>query len=173
MRHYVIAILALLLLAGATLAVAADDDSGGRPGWRGGPGMMWGGGPGWGGESGWGMGPGMMWGGPGWGDWDAYAKLPADKRAKLRDLAVETQRKMIGQMAGMHELMLTLRDAMNRFPVDKAAAGKAWEGMNALIKQMFEARLEAAAKAQDILGKDLWESLGSWGGGRGWGPPGR
>ena len=165
MKRIWIVLLAVLVLAGAALAVADNDDRRG---------------PGWGGGPGWGMGPGMMgggWGGPGmmggwWDDWSGYAQLPADKRAKLRDLAVESQRKMIGLMAGMHELMWTMRTAMDQFPVDKAAATKAWDGMNALRKQMFEAQLDATAKAQDIVGKELWESQGP-GPGPGRGPRGR
>lgn len=140
------------------------------PGWRGGPGWggMMGGGPGWGGMGG---GPGMMWGG-GWSDLDEYSQIPADKRAKLRELEVATQQKMVGQMAAMHELMLTYWNALNKFPVDKAQATKAWEGLNELRKQMFEAQLDATAKAQEILGKELWEKIGGEGSRRG-GPPGR
>jgi len=142
-----------------------------------GPGMMWGGGPGWGGPGEWGGGPGMRWGGPGpWGGWDdfgAYSQIPADKRAQLRDLAVDTQKKMVGQEAAMEDLMLAYRDAIQKFPLDRDAAAKAWQGMDAIRKQMFELRLDAMSKAQQILGKDLWEKMQEgWGpGGQGgWGP---
>jgi hypothetical protein len=177
----------MLFVAAALLAGTAFADRDDGPGWgpgRGygpggrGPGMM-GGGPGWGAGGDWGpgmmgpggMGPGMM--GGGWWDSEAFAQLPADKRAKLRDLAVETERKMLGQRAALHELMLTLRQSSNQFPLDKGAALKAWEGANLLHKQMFEARLDATAKAQEILGKDAWEKMHEgWGPERG-GPPGR
>jgi hypothetical protein len=167
MNRILLLLLAGLLWSGAAFADPEDGYRGG-PGWGRGPGMM-GGGPGWG------MGPGMMGGGPGWGgmmgggpgmmwgegwDLDEYAQIPADKRAKLRDLSVETQRKLVGQMAAMHELMLTQWRALSQFPVDRAQATKAWEGLNLLHKQMFEAQLDATAKAQEILGKDLWEKLG-------------
>lgn len=130
-----------------------------------GPGMMWGDdfdGPGWGGRHrGWGGGPGMMWGGPGgWGDWDesdAYSQIPQDKRAQLRDVAVDTQRKMVSQAAAMQELMLTYSTAISAFPLDREAATKAWQGMESIRKQMFDLRLESMSKAQQILGKDLWE----------------
>jgi hypothetical protein len=105
-----------------------------------------------------GGGPGMMWG-EGWMDLDQYAKIPADKRAKLRELVVETQRKLVGQMAAMHELMLAQWRGLSQFPVNTADAPKAWEGLDLLQKQMFEARLDAVAKAQEILGKELWEKL--------------
>lgn len=146
-----------------------------------GPGMMWGGGPGgpgWGGgQGGWGGGPGMMWGGSGpWGDGDdfgTYSQVPQDKRAQLRDVAVDTQRKMVSQQAAMQELMLTYFQAVNKFPVDRDAATKAWQGMDSIRKQMFELRLDSMAKAQQILGKELWEKgQEGWGPGRG-GPPGR
>jgi len=143
-----------------------------------GPGMMWGdgfAGPGCGGgHMGWGGGPGMMWGGPGgWGDEDdfgAYAQLPQDKRAQLRDLAVDTQKKMVGQEAAMEDLMLAYRDAIQKFPLDRDAAAKAWQGMDAIRKQMFELRLDAMSKAQQILGKDLWEKMQEGWGQGGWGP---
>jgi hypothetical protein len=59
----------------------------------------------------------------------------------------------------MHELLLTYGNALAKFPVDKAEATKSWEGLNLLRKQMFEARLDATVKAQEILGKELWDSL--------------
>jgi Spy/CpxP family protein refolding chaperone len=169
--------LAALLFAAPAFADRDDDGRWGPgPGYGRGPGMM-GGGPGWGGMMGgpgWGGmmggGPGMMWGG-GWMDLEQYSQIPADKRAKLRDLSVDTQRKMVGQMAAMHELMLAHWNALNKFPVDKAEATKTWEGLNLLRKQMFEARLDATAKAQEILGKELWEKFGGEGSRRG--PPER
>ncbi len=144
-----------------------------------GPGMMWeeGHGPGWGGRhGGWGGGPGMMWGEPGgWGDRDdfgAYSQLPADKRAQLRDLAVDEQRKLVSQRAALQELMLTYFQAVQKFPVDRDAATKAWQGMETIRKQMFESRLESMGKTQQILGKDLWDKVhDGWGPGRG-GPRG-
>jgi len=132
-----------------------------------GPGMMWGDGfdgPGWGARhGGWGGGPGMMGGGPGgWSgadDFGAYSQLPADKRAQLRDVSVDTQRKMLGQQAAVEELMLTYSAAIRKFPVDREAASKAWQGMDSIRKQMFDLRLESMSKAQQILGKDLWEKV--------------
>ena len=147
-----------------------------------GPGTKWGDGfdgPDWGGRHrGWGGSPGMMGGGPGeWGpgvDFGAYSQLPAEKRAQLRDVAVDTQRKMVSQQAAMQELTLTYYQAVNKFPVDRDAATKAWQGMDSIRKQMFELRLDSMAKAQQILGKELWDKVqdGGWGPGRG-GPRGR
>jgi Spy/CpxP family protein refolding chaperone len=142
---------------------------------------MWGDGfdgPGWGGRhGGWGGGPGMMWGGPGgWGGSDGfgpYSQLPTDKRAQLRDLSVDTQRKVVSQQAAMEELMLTYSAAVRKFPMDREAATKAWQGMDSIRKQVFDLRLESMSKAQQILGKDLWEKAqDGWGPGRG-GPRGR
>lgn len=161
--------LAFAVLLFAASAIADTDDNRGGPGR--GPGMWgrgWGMGPGWSDDGGWGpgmmdgWGPGMMggWGMGGFGwDWDDYAQIPQDKRAKLRELAVETQKKMFAQMAAMHELMLASRQALFQFPLDKAAATKAREGLNSIRKQMFDIRLDAMAKAQDILGKELWTQL--------------
>jgi Spy/CpxP family protein refolding chaperone len=141
-----------------------------------GPGMMSGDGfdgPGWGVRHGdWGGGPGMMRGGPGGGggsdEFGAHSQLPTDKRAQLRDLSVDTQRKMVGQQAAMEELMLTYSAAVRKFPVDREAATKAWQGMDSIRKQMFDLRLESMSKAQQILGKDLWEKAqDGWGPGRG------
>jgi hypothetical protein len=80
---------------------------------------------------------------------------------------------MIGLMSGMQELGLTMRTALEQFPVDKAAASKAWDGMNAMRKQMFDVEMDATAKAQEIVGKDLWDSQGPVGPGAGRGPRGR
>ena len=173
MNRVLLMLLAALLLGGAVFA-DSDDGWGSGPGHERGPGTM-GGGPGMmGGMMGGGPGTmgGMMGGGPGmmWGDgaWtlDDYAQVPADKRAKLRDLSVETQRKLIGQMAAMHELMLAQRNALKQFPVDRALALKSWEALDLLHKQMFETRLDATIKAQEILGKELWEKAGGADGSR-------
>ncbi len=165
-----IALVAALL---ASQHVWAQRYGGYGPG--GGPGMMWGGGPG-GPGGGWGGGPGMMWGGGPWGDgsdFGAYSQVPQEKRAQLRDLAVDTQRKMVSQEAAMEELMLTYFQAVKKFPVDRDAATKAWQGMESIRKQMFELRLESMAKAQQILGKELWDKVqDGWGPVRG-GPRGR
>ena len=163
MKRILLLLLAGLLWSGAAFA-DPDDGYRGGPG-RGygrGPGMM-GGGPGWGMGGGWGGmmggGHGMMWGDGAW-DLEDYAQIPADKRTKLRELSVETQRKLVGQRAAMHELMLAQWNALKQFPVDRAQATKAWEGLNLLHKQMFEAQLDATAKAQEILGKELWDKFG-------------
>ncbi len=165
---------AIVLVAGLFVAHwAAAQRYGGY-----GPGMMWGDefdGPGWGGRHmGWGRGPGMMWGGSGdWDDFGAYSQLPPDKRAQLRDLAVDTQKKMVSQQAAMEDLMVAYSEAVQKFPLDRDAAAKAWQGMESIRKQMFELRLDNMSKAQQILGKDLWEKMQEgWGpGGQGgWGP---
>lgn len=111
----------------------------------------------------------MMWGrSEGWQSWDDfgdYSQIPEEKRARLRDLSLETQRKMVGQSAAMEELMLSYSAAIRKFPVDRDVATKAWQGMESLRKQMFELRLDSMSKAQQILGKDLWDK-----GQDGWGP---
>ena len=143
-----------------------------------GPGMMWGEGygPGWGGGPGfYGEGYGPMWGRHGgWGGgpgFDAYSQLPADKRTQLRDLTVEHERKIVGLRAAMQELRLAQFQAMQKFPLDRDAAAKAWQGMDGLRKQMLDARLDYLAKAQQIVGKDLWAKIHEewspgWGGRR-------
>ncbi|MBI4082407.1 MAG: periplasmic heavy metal sensor [Candidatus Lambdaproteobacteria bacterium] len=140
--------------------VPAWGGPGASGGW--GPGMMgvWGGG-GWG-YPGWGAGAGP-WGG--WGSAGVYGQIPQDKRNQLRDLGVETQRKWIGQQAAFEEQAAAYQAALDKFPLDRAAATKAWEAMNGLRKQMAEVRLDAMAKAQQMLGKELWEKLRA-----GWGP---
>ncbi|HUJ74119.1 MAG TPA: hypothetical protein VL359_04635, partial [bacterium] len=117
------------VLAFANHRAVAQRYGGYGPGWGRGPGMMWDGDyDGWGGGPGfmWGGGPGFMWGGPGrWGDWDdlgAYSQVPQDKRAQLRDLAVDIQRKMVSLTAPMQELMLAYSSAVQKFPVDRDAA---------------------------------------------------
>jgi hypothetical protein len=113
-----------------------------------------------------------MWGGAGgWGEGDgygAYSQIPTNKRAQLRDLSVDTQRKMVSQEAAMEELMLTYSQALRKFPLDRDAAAKAWQGMAAIRKQLFDLRLDSMSKAQQVLGKDLWEKVqDGWGPGRG------
>lgn len=164
---------AIGLLAAGTLLVGGlsfGEDSQRGPGWRRGPGMMWGAdgygyGPGMMNGRG-GYGPGMMGGGMmglGWGG--AFSQLPAEKREQLRKLQVSTSQAMVALMVDMHVQQGALGEAMSKYPVDTAGAKKAQEALNKLRDQMFTARQSAVVQAQQIVGKEAWENAqsGSWG----------
>ena len=85
---------------------------------------------------------------------------------------METQRKLISLEATVEDQVVAYQEALAKFPLDRAAATKAWEAMNGLRKQMFEARLDSMSKAQQIMGKELWEKMGQGGGFYPGGPPG-
>lgn len=172
MKRILIVALLVLCLAPAGSLLAQPPAGYGPPswapvsGWAGpGAGWGWGGGP-WGGAyPGWG--PAFGAGGP-WGGWFGYgpaSQIPQDKLDQLRDLAVKTQRALVGQEAALEEAASAYWKAIETFPLDRTAASKAWEALDGVRKQMLETRLDAIAKAQQILGKDLWEKLHE-----GWGP---
>jgi hypothetical protein len=97
--------------------------------------------------------PGMVWGG--W-DSDRYDRLTPEKRRMLCEVAVSTQRTMLAQIMEMDKLLLARHKATTQFPIDKNVARQAWDNVEELRKQMFETRMDAIAKAQAILGEDLW-----------------
>ncbi|HEX9844111.1 MAG TPA: hypothetical protein VGC20_15235 [bacterium] len=119
----------------------------GPPGWA--PVPSWGGTPWGGGYPGWGAGSGF----------GLYGQIPRDKQARLRELGVETQRKVIGLQADYEEQVAAYLHAVDTYPLDAAAATKAWDAMQGLSRQMFQLRLEAMTKAQQIMGKELWDQL--------------
>ena len=99
---------------------------------------------------------------PGWGagyGFGFYGQIPQDKQARLRELGVETQRKVIGLQADYEGQVAAYLRAVDTYPLDAAAATKAWDAMQGLSRQMFQLRLEAMAKAQQIMGKELWDQL--------------
>lgn len=176
--YALLALFALTVVAG-TWALADDDGY-----YRGrGPGMMWGGGYG-PGMMGNGYGPGMMGGygpgmmgngfGPGmmgFGMGPAMSQLPAEKQEQLRKLHIGAAQAMVPMMADMQAKMDALRDAMRAYPVDQAAAKKAFEAMGKARDQMFALHLATLAQAQQIVGKDAWDDMQDYGGwGRGHGP---
>jgi Spy/CpxP family protein refolding chaperone len=165
-----LAVLAAVLVVGG-MAMAESDYSYG-PGWRHGPGMMWGGG---------GYGPGMMWGGGGYGPGmmggdmgRAFPNLPAEKQEQLRKVQVATGQAMVALMAEMQTKRDALEAATAKFPVDQAAAKKANEAVIKVRDQMFAQQLSTLAQVQQIVGKEAWEAAQSSGYGPGAGRgPGR
>jgi hypothetical protein len=177
MKRILLWALLLLFFAPACALRAQPPEGYGPPSWAPAPswarpGAGWGGGPWGGGYPGWGAGFGGA--GP-WGGWFGYApfsQVPQDKIDQLRNLAVQTQRTLVGQEAALEEAAEAYWKALDTYPVDRAAATKAWETMEGVRKQMLDTRLDSMTKAQQILGKELWRKLHEgWGPYRG-GPPG-
>jgi hypothetical protein len=54
--------------------------------------------------------------------------------------------------------------AVHKYPLDAAAATKAWDAMQCLSGQVFQLRLEAMSRARQIMGKKLWAQLREGGG---------
>ncbi len=161
--------IALAALAAAVLVtggLALAQDYGYGPGMMGGggygPGMM-GGGGGWGRG---GFGSGMM----GFGTGPALAQLPAEKQEQLRKLQVTTMQSMVALMSDMQVKGQALHEALGKFPIDQTGAKKAHDAMDQTRTQMFALHLTTLAQAQQIMGKETWESLQSSGYGPGHGP---
>ena len=57
-------------------------------------------------------------------------------------------------MGSMHEVRWQAEDARKSAELDEAAARKAYDAGAAVRKQMFEARLEAHKRMQDVLTKE-------------------
>jgi Spy/CpxP family protein refolding chaperone len=175
--------IALAALAAATLSTIAAAQMG--PGMMGGRGM----GPGTGPQDcpmmGQGMGPGMggqgmmhgrggmhgqgmhgqgmrgaqgMREGPGLRDIEAL-DLTAEQRGKLTQIRRDLQRRTHALMGSMHEVGWKRQDLAAAPELDVAAARKLYDEGAAVRKQIFEARLEARAKAEAVLTKEQREQL--------------
>ncbi len=103
------------------------------------------------------MGGGMM-GGPGF---MALEGLNLDKaqRDKVRDILRDSQRKTHALMGSMHELRWQEEDAAKSGDFDAAAARKRFDAHAAIHKQMFEIRLDAHKRIQEVLTPEQREQL--------------
>jgi Spy/CpxP family protein refolding chaperone len=169
---------ALAALAAATISTLAAAQMG--PGM--GPGMGRGMGPGMMGQDcpmagqgpGQGMGPGMMHRhgmgrggmkggmaeGPGLAAIEAL-NLTDDQRAKVTEIRRDMQRKNHALMGSLREIRWKGQDVAKAPKLDVEAARKLYDEGAAVRKQMFEARLEARAKAEAVLTKEQLEQLRS------------
>ena len=173
---------ALAALAAATVSTFAAAQMG--PGM--GPGMMQGRGmgPGMGQQdcpvAGQGMGPGMggkgmmhgrggmhggmgmrgggMERGPGLAALEAL-NLTDEQRAKVTEIRRDLQRKNHALMGSLREIRWKGQDVARSSELDVAAARKLYDEGAAVRKQMFDARLEARAKAEAVLTKEQREQL--------------
>ena len=85
--------------------------------------------------------------------------LPQEKRDKLHTLQTGARDKMVSLNSQMEEKAKTLAQAMRAYPIDAAAAKKAEAAIVQLHSQMFETRLKTLTQAQQIIGKDAWNTL--------------
>lgn len=114
-----------------------------------------------------GHGPGMMggrhggagrMGGPGLKDLEAL-NLTDEQRGRMKEIRRDLQRRNHALMASLRETRWKGQDLAKSGPVDVAAAKKLYDEGAAVHKQMFEARLEARAKAEAVLTKEQREQL--------------
>jgi Spy/CpxP family protein refolding chaperone len=158
----------LAAIAAATLSTFAAAQMGPGMGQGMGPGMG-AGMPGHGMMQGQGMmqGHGMMHGpgmGQGFGGGPGLAALEAlnltdEQRAKITEIRRDLQRRNHALMGTMHEIRWKAQDAAKAPELDVAAARKLYDEGAAVHKQMFEARLEARAKAEALLTREQKEQL--------------
>jgi Spy/CpxP family protein refolding chaperone len=99
-----------------------------------------------------GMGAGMM-GGAGFAAIEKL-NLNDEQRGKVREIRRDLQRKQYALMGGVREIRWKAQDAAKAPELDVAAARKLYDEGAAIHKQMFEARLEARAKAEAVLTKE-------------------
>ncbi len=114
-----------------------------------------------------GHGPGMMggrhggggrMGGPGLKDLEAL-NLTDEQRGQMKEIRRDLQRRNHALMASLRETRWKGQDLARSGPVDVAAAKKLYDEGAAVHKQMFEARIEARAKAEAVLTKEQREQL--------------
>ncbi|MBK6981339.1 MAG: Spy/CpxP family protein refolding chaperone [Betaproteobacteria bacterium] len=134
-----------------------------------GGGMMGGGMMG-GGMMGGGMGGGMMGGGMmgggmmgghrmgGAGPLEALG-LSDEQQGKVRDIQRDLQKQHHALMGSMMELRWQSEDNAKSATFDEAAARKHYDAVAALQKRMFETRMEAQKRIQDVLTKEQREQL--------------
>jgi len=122
---------------------------------RGGMGMMHG-------RGGMHGGPGMMGGAMGQGPGLAAIEaldLSAEQRNKVTEIRRDLQRRNHALMGSLREIRWKGQDLAKAPELDAAAARKLYDEGAAVHKQMFEARLEARAKAEAVLTKEQREKL--------------
>lgn len=102
-------------------------------------------------------GRGMM-GGPGHGALEKL-NLNDEQRGKVREIHRDLQRKHYALMGSARDLRWQAEDAAKSAEFDEAAARKRFDAGAAIRKQMFEARLEAHARVQEVLTKEQREQL--------------
>ena len=102
-------------------------------------------------------GPGMQ-GGPGFKALEAL-NLSEEQRGKVREIRRDLQRTNHALMGSLREIRWKGQDLAKAGTVDVAAAKKLYDEGAAVRKQMFEARLEARAKAEAVLTKEQREQL--------------
>ena len=148
-----------------------------------GPGPMMGGGPGMmPGEPGDHGGPAMMgWGGPGWSDPGMMGRgagmmpfgyrmqqalgLSEEQRKKLDAIHDDLQAKTWDIIGKMRSEMVKMRELMAGDPLDKAALDAAFQRMNDLRLQRFDAGLAAHDQMLTVLTKEQRDQLkrsGPW-----------
>jgi Spy/CpxP family protein refolding chaperone len=106
-------------------------------------------------------GQGMMGGmgqGPGLAALEAL-DLTAEQRTKITEIRRDAQRKRHALMGSLREIRWQSQDAAKAAELDTAAARKRYDEAAAVRKQMFEAQLEARAKAEAVLTKEQREQL--------------
>jgi len=108
-------------------------------------------------KGGHGMGGGGM-DGPGLAALEAL-DLTAEQRAKITEIRRDVQRKNHALMGSLREIRWQSQDAAKSAELDVAAARKRYDEAAAVRKQMFEARLEARARAEAVLTKEQREQL--------------
>ncbi len=107
-------------------------------------------------------GMGMMGGGMGEGRGLRAVEaldLSADQRTKVTEIRRDLQRKSHALMGSLREIRWKGQDAAKAPELDVTAARKVYEEGAAVRKQMFEAGLEARAKAEAVLTKEQREQL--------------
>lgn len=97
-------------------------------------------------------------GGPGLRDLEAL-NLTEEQRGKMREIRRDLQRRNHALMGSLREIRWKGQDLAKSGAVDVAAAKKLYDEGAAVHKQMFEARLEARAKAEAVLTKEQREQL--------------
>ena len=97
-------------------------------------------------------------GGPGLKDLEAL-NLTEEQRGKVQEIRRDLQRRNHALMGSLREVRWKGQDLAKSGAVDVAAAKKLYEEGAAVHKQMFEARLEARAKAEALLTKEQREQL--------------
>lgn len=108
-------------------------------------------------------GPGMkghqgMKSGPGLRDIEAL-DLTDDQRAKVTEIRRDLQRRNHALMGSLREIRWKGQDVAKAPRLDVEASRKLYDEGAAVRKQMFEARLEARAKAEAVLTKEQLEQL--------------
>jgi len=136
----------------------------GGPGYHGGPGMMGWGGPGWGapGMMGWGRGAGMM---PFGYMMQQALGLSEEQRKKLDAIHDDLQAKTWDIMGKMRSEMSKMRELMAGEPLDKPALDAAFQRINDLRLQRFDAGLAAHDQMLAVLTKEQRDQLkrsGPW-----------